>query len=79
MAESTDAEHAKILLNIPSPMNNVIHDQLSLNLVDICLGNTLELLCKFSLRKPKVFALQIWQRYLMKEGRVRKFFDCLYG
>ena len=28
----------------------------------------------FSLRKPKVFALQILQRYLTKEGRVRKFF-----
>ena len=26
-----------------------------------------------SLRKPKVFALQILQRYLTKEGRVRKF------
>ena len=32
-----------------------------------------------SLRKPKVFALQILQRYLTKEGRVRKFFHCLYG
>ena len=32
-----------------------------------------------SLRKPKVFALQILQRYPTKEGRVRKFFDCLYG
>ena len=32
-----------------------------------------------SLRKHKVFALQILQRYLTKEGRVRKFFDCLYG
>ena len=30
-------------------------------------------------RKPKVFALQILQRYLTKEGRVRKFLDCLYG
>ena len=28
---------------------------------------------RFSLRKPKVFALQILQRYLTKEGRVRKF------
>ena len=27
-----------------------------------------------SLRKPKVFALQILQRYLMKQGRVRTFF-----
>ena len=32
-----------------------------------------------SLRKPKVFALQILQRYLTKEGRVQKFFHCLYG
>ena len=32
-----------------------------------------------SLRKPKVFALQILQRHLTKEGRVRKFFHCLYG
>ena len=32
-----------------------------------------------SLRKPKVFALQILQRYLTKQGRVRKFFHCLYG
>ena len=34
---------------------------------------------KLSLRKLKVFALQILQRYLTKEGRVRKFFHCLYG
>ena len=27
-----------------------------------------------SLRKPKVFALQILRRYLRKEGRIRKFF-----
>ena len=32
-----------------------------------------------SLRKPKLFALQILQRYLTKEGRVRKFFHCFYG
>ena len=32
-----------------------------------------------SLRKPKVFELHILHRYLTKEGRVRKFFDCLYG
>ena len=30
----------------------------------------------YSLRKPKVFALQILQRYLTKEGRIRKFFHC---
>ena len=33
-------------------------------------GRTLN---KISLRKPKVFALQILRRYLTKEGRVRKF------
>ena len=33
----------------------------------------------YSLRKPKVFALQILQRYLTKQGRVGKFFHCLYG
>ena len=38
-----------------------------------------EKITEFSLRKPKVFALQILQRYLTKEGRVRKFFHCLYG
>ena len=32
-----------------------------------------------SLRKPKVFTLQILQRYLTREGRVRKFFHCSYG
>ena len=32
----------------------------------------------FSLRKPNVFALQILRCYLTKEGRVRKFFYCLY-
>ena len=35
--------------------------------------------CGNSLRKPKVFALQILQRYLTKQGRVRKFLHCLYG
>ena len=34
---------------------------------------------QLSLRKPKVFALQILQRYLTKQVRVRKFFHCLYG
>ena len=34
MAWSTDAENAKMLLDIPSPMNNAINDQLALNLVD---------------------------------------------
>ena len=39
----------------------------------------LDEVCEFSLRKPKVFALQILQRCLTKEGRVRNFFHCLYG
>ena len=32
-----------------------------------------------SILSPKVFALQILQHYLTKEGRVRKFFHCLSG
>ena len=37
-------------------------------------NNKSTLVHKVSLRKPKGFALQILQRYLTKEGRVRKFF-----
>ena len=40
MATSTD--DAKMLLNIPFPMNHVIIDLLAVNLVDICLDNTLK-------------------------------------
>ena len=34
-----------MLLDITSPMNNVINNQLALNLVDICSGNMLQILC----------------------------------
>ena len=36
---STDAEDAKMLLEIPSTMNNVLNDQIPLNLVDVCLDS----------------------------------------
>ena len=39
-----------MLLDIPFSMNTVINGQLALNLDDICLDNTLQLLCK-SLQK----------------------------
>ena len=61
MAQSTDAEYVKILLEIAPPMNNVINDQLDLNLVDICLDNTLQILCKSllcSTQKLPKFGLQ---------------------
>ena len=32
-----------------------------------------------SLKKSKIFAFQILQCYLMKEGRIQKFSHCLYG
>ena len=38
-----------------------------------CLILRIEPNSKVSLRKPKVFALQILHHYLTKEGRVRKF------
>ena len=38
---ATSSDDAKMLLNIPFPMNHVIIDPLALNLVDICLDNTL--------------------------------------
>ena len=37
--------HAKMQLNIPSPYESFINYQLTLNLVDICLDNTLQILC----------------------------------
>ena len=36
IAWSTDAKDVKMLLKIASPVNNIINDQLTLNLVDIC-------------------------------------------
>ena len=49
MAWSTDARDAKMLLDIPFPMNKVINDQLVFNLVDICPDNMLSLSYKSSL------------------------------
>ena len=39
---ATSSDDAKMLLNIPFPMNHVIIDPLALNLIDICLDNTLK-------------------------------------
>ena len=46
MSCSTDEENARMMLDVPSPMNNVINDQLILNLVDICFDDTLQVLDK---------------------------------
>ena len=45
----------------------------------LALRNFALLYANYSLRKSKVFALQILRPYLTKEGRARKFFYCLYG
>ena len=42
---STDADDAKMLLDIPFPMSQVITDQLAFNSVNICLDNMLQILC----------------------------------
>ena len=42
------ADDAKMLLDIPSPMNKGINDHLALSFVDICLGNTLRILLCFA-------------------------------
>ena len=49
MVWSTDADDTKMLLDFPFPMNYLIIDQLALNSVDICLNNTLQILCKLLL------------------------------
>ena len=54
MAWSTDADDAKMLLDIPLSMNYVIIDQLVLNLVEICLDNTLQIICKSLLCFAKI-------------------------
>ena len=46
MAKSSETEDAKVLLDIPSPMSNVMNVKSAFKLVDICLDNTLEILCK---------------------------------
>ena len=61
MAWSVDVDHAKVLLNILSLMNSykyiiATNDQLALNLLDICLNNTLKIECESLL----CFAL-IWK------------------
>ena len=45
MAWSTNAEDAKVLLDVPSPVN-IMNDQLDLSSVDICLDYMLQILCK---------------------------------
>ena len=35
-----------MLLDIPSPMNDVINSNFTVELVDICFNNTLQILCK---------------------------------
>ena len=47
---------AKMLLVIPSKMNNHVNDQLALNLVYACLGNKLQVLCK-----SLTFFTNIWK------------------
>ena len=39
---ATAPDDAKMLLDIPFPMNHVIIDRSALNLVDVCLDNTLK-------------------------------------
>ena len=45
MAWSTDVEDVKMLLDIPSTMNNALNDQLAFGLVDICTYHMLQVLC----------------------------------
>ena len=54
MAWLTDPDDAKILLGISFLMNYVLIDQLVLNLVDICLDNTLQVLHNFTEQKVEV-------------------------
>ena len=44
MVWSTGADDAKMLLDIPFPINHVINNQLAFNLVDICLDSMLQIL-----------------------------------
>ena len=46
MVWSIHADDAKMLLDIPFPMNYVTIDQLALNLIYVCLHNTLQILWK---------------------------------
>ena len=46
MAWSRNEEEARMLMDIPSPMNNAINDQLNLKSVDICFDNMSQISCK---------------------------------
>ena len=63
MVSSTDSDDAKMLLalDIPFPMNYVIIGQLALNLVDICLDNKLQILCKSLLCFAKIWKID-WSK-----------------
>ena len=54
MVWSTDLDDAKMLLDILFPMKYVIIDHLALSSVDICLNNTLQILCKSLLYFVKI-------------------------
>ena len=76
IAWSTDEKDARVLLDILSLMNNVINDQLALNLVDICLDNTLHML-----RKSLLCFSNMWKIDFLtvRESweRVKKYAICL--
>ena len=57
-------------------MNNVINDQLALNLVDICLDNTLHVLCKSLLCFSNIWKIDF---LTVRESweRVKKYAICL--
>ena len=66
MAQSTDQEDARILLDISFRMNNVINDQYTLKLVDICFDDTLQIICKSFLYFAKILKVdnfQKWQKF----------------
>ena len=63
MAWSTDQENARMLLDIPSPMNNVINDQLTLKLFDIYFDNTL-------LSKSLLCFSKIWKTDYLKIAKI---------
>ena len=58
MVWCTDADDVKMLLDIPFPMNYVIIDQLALNLADIFLNNTLQILSKSPLCFEKIWLVK---------------------
>ena len=62
MVWSTDTDDAKMLLDIPLPMNYVMIHQLALNLLNICLDHTLQLLYKSLLCFAKVGKID-WSKF----------------